>query len=84
MRYIHDGRTSLVKFLTACVLFLICFFYCGMAQARYVKLLQKVHPEKKGDIASKDFHEQWLEAVMRQKRKLFIKVPTVLTYSQEN
>lgn len=39
MRYIHDGRTSLVKFLTACVLFLICFFYCGMAQARYVKLL---------------------------------------------
>ena len=41
MRYIHDGRTSLVKFLTACVLFLICFFYCGMAQARYVKLLQK-------------------------------------------
>ena len=38
MRYIHDGRNSLVKFLTACVLFLICFFYCGMAQARYVKL----------------------------------------------
>lgn len=62
MRYIHDERTSLVKFLTACVLFLICFFYCGMAQARYVKLLQKVHPEKKGDIASKDFHKQWLES----------------------
>ena len=62
MRYIHDGRNSLVKFLTACVLFLICFFYCGMAQARYVKLLQKVHPEKKGDIASKDFHKQWLES----------------------
>lgn len=38
------------------------FFYCGMAQARYVKLLQKVHPEKKGDIASKDFHKQWLES----------------------
>ena len=34
----------------------------GMAQARYVKLLQKVHPEKKGDIASKDFHKQWLES----------------------
>ena len=62
MRYIHDERTSLVKFLTACVLFLICFFYCGMAQARYVKLLQKIHPEKKGDIASKDFHKQWLES----------------------
>lgn len=62
MRYIHDGRTSLVQFLTACILFLICFFYCGMAQARYVKLLQKVHPEKKGDIASKDFHKQWLES----------------------
>ena len=62
MRYIHDGRTSLIKFLTACVLFLICFFYSGMAQARYVKLLQKVHPEKKGDVASKDFHKQWLES----------------------
>ncbi|MFR7667159.1 MAG: DUF3169 family protein [Mediterraneibacter faecis] len=41
---------------------LICFFYCGMAQARYVKLLQKVHPVEKGDIASKDFHKQWLES----------------------
>ena len=62
MRYVHDGRTSMAKFLTACVLFLICFFYSGMAQARYIKLLQKVHPEKKGDIASKDFHKQWLES----------------------
>ena len=62
MKYIHDGRTSLTKFLTACVLFLICFFYSGMAQARYVKLLQKVHPEKKGDVTSKDFHKQWLES----------------------
>ena len=81
MRYIHDGRTSLVKFLTACVLFLICFFYCGMAQARYV---QKVHPEKRAILLPKIFINNGWKAVMRQKRKLFIKVPTVLTYSQEN
>ena len=38
----------------------ICFFYDGCMQARYVKLLQRVHPEKRGDVSSMKFQEQWL------------------------
>ena len=31
-------------------------------QARYIKLLQKTHPEKKGDVSSMKFQQQWLES----------------------
>ena len=60
------------------------FLLLWHAQARYVKLLQKIHPEKKGDIASKDFHKQWLESCDEAEKEAVYKVPTVLTYSQEN
>ena len=30
-------------------------------QARYIKLLQKTHPEKKGDVSSMKFQQQWLD-----------------------
>ena len=31
-------------------------------QARYIKLLQTVHPEKRGDVSSRKFHQQWVES----------------------
>ena len=55
-----SGRKGRVRINSS--ICLLCFFYSGMAQARYIKLLQKVHPEKKGDVTSKDFHKQWLES----------------------
>ena len=48
--------------LGACFVFLICVFYDGIMQARYIKLLQKTHPEKKGDVSSMKFQQQWLES----------------------
>ncbi len=48
--------------LGSCLVFIIFFFYAGIMQARYVKLLQRVHPEKRGDVASMNFQQQWLES----------------------
>lgn len=48
--------------LGSCFVFLICIFYDGIMQARYIKLLQKTHPEKKGDVSSMKFQQQWLES----------------------
>ena len=60
--YIESNNKNAVTFLAACVLFCLCFFYDGITQARYIKLLQIVHPEKRGDISSKNFQKQWLES----------------------
>ena len=57
MDYLHHSIA-----LGACLTFLICVFYDGIMQARYIKLLQKTHPEKKGDVSSMKFQQQWLES----------------------
>lgn len=60
LKYIESGNKNAVNFLIACVLFVICFFYDAIIQTRYIKLLQEVHPEKRGDVSSTKFQEQWL------------------------
>ena len=61
MKYITaDGHAY--RFLAACMIFVACFLYEYFWQIRYVKLIQKTHPEKKGDPASLKFQEQWLES----------------------
>ena len=61
MKYITaDGHAY--RFLTACMIFVACFLYEYFWQIRYVKLLQKTHPEKKGEPSSLKFQEQWLES----------------------
>lgn len=62
MGYIQSSNKNAVNFLIACILFVACFFYDGVVQARYIKLLQKVHPEKRGDVSSGKFQQQWLES----------------------
>ena len=61
MKYITaDGHAY--RFLAACMIFVACFLYEYFWQIRYVKLLQKTHPEKKGEPSSLKFQEQWLES----------------------
>ena len=61
MKYITaDGHAY--RLLTACMIFVACFIYEYFWQIRYVKLLQKTHPEKKGEPSSLKFQEQWLES----------------------
>ena len=56
MKYItSDGHAF--RFLAACIVFIACFIYEYFWQIRYVKLLQKTHPEKKGEPSSLKFQE---------------------------
>lgn len=66
MDYLHHSIA-----LGACLTFLICVFYDGIMQARYIKLLQKTHPEKKGDVSSMKFQQQWLESCDRAEKESF-------------
>ena len=51
---------ELAGFLAACVLFCINFFLYGYYQMRYVKMVQAAHPEKRGDMNSKNFQKDWM------------------------
>lgn len=61
MKYI-EADDHAYSFLVACVIFVVSYIYIYFWQIRYVKLLQKTHPEKKGDPSSTKFQEQWLES----------------------
>lgn len=61
MKYIEsqsDGETW--RFLAGIVAFLGIVGYFSLWQVRYIKLIQKLYPEKKGDPTSLKFQEQWL------------------------
>lgn len=60
MEYINGGHNKNV--LAACVIFLACFVYDGLWQIRFVKVVQKAFPQKKGDPSSRKFHQEWLES----------------------
>ena len=51
---------ELAGFLAACALFCINFFLYGYYQMRYVKMVQAAHPEKRGDMNSKNFQKDWM------------------------
>lgn len=61
MKYI-EADDHAYSFLVACVIFVVSYIYIYFWQIRFVKLLQKTHPEKKGDPSSTKFQEQWLES----------------------
>lgn len=61
MKYI-EAESHAYPFLVACVIFIVSYVYLYFWQIRYVKLLQKTHPEKKGDPSSPKFQEQWLDS----------------------
>lgn len=60
MEYIESGNAE--NMLVSCIVFLVCFGYDGFWQVRFVKLTQKIHPEKKGDPATRKFQQEWLES----------------------
>lgn len=59
--YSFDYLKNLLA-LTTCAIFIACFVYDGLMQARYIKLLQQTHPEKRGDVSSLRFQQQWLDS----------------------
>ena len=47
-------------YLVELIIFIVMVAYLNIWQIRYVKLIQKVYPDKKGDPTSMKFQEQWL------------------------
>lgn len=57
-------------YLASLGLFIIGCFYVGIWQIRYVKAVQKIYPDKKGDPVSKKFRKQWLESCDEAEKEL--------------
>lgn len=55
-------REGKIYILSAFVIFVLHNIYTGYWQMRYVKLIQRAYPDKKGDPASRKFQQQWLES----------------------
>lgn len=79
--YIESGNAK--SYLAVCIVFLICFAYDGIWQVRYVKLVQRTFPEKKGDPATRKFRQEWLESCDEAERTVIYQ-SAYKAYSQAN
>ncbi|MDO5539358.1 MAG: DUF3169 family protein [Eubacteriales bacterium] len=70
MEYIASSDHNRSTFLYACIVWMVCFGYDCFWQIRYVKLLQKAHPEIKADPSSRKFQQQWLESCDEAEREI--------------
>lgn len=60
MKYIGTEASRNNHFLMVCILFMMYFAYAGFWQVRYVKYVQRVYLEKKGDPSTRRFQKEWL------------------------
>lgn len=70
MKYIRTEASQNNHFLLVCILFMLYFAYTGFWQARYVKCIQRVYPEKKGDPSSRKFQKEWLASCDEAERSV--------------
>lgn len=70
MEYIENAvRSEGIRLIAGMVVFILNNAYIGIWQVRYVKLIQKIYQEKKGDPASRKFQEQWLKSCDEAERE---------------
>ncbi len=81
LKYIEDEHH--VNMLAACVIFLACYSYDGLWSVRFVKTIQNIHPEKKGDPSSKNFREQWLQSCDEAEKEIIYQ-SAYKSYSRTN
>lgn len=60
IKYIGTEESRSGNFLLVCLVFILYFMYADFWQVRYIKNLQKIYPEKKGDPVSRKFQKEWL------------------------
>lgn len=70
MEYIASSDHNRSTFLCACIVWMVCFGYDCFWQIRYVKVIQKAHPEIKADPSSGKFQQQWLESCDEAAREI--------------
>lgn len=74
MKYIESAvRSEGIRLIAGMGIFILHDVYIGIWQVRYVKLLQRIYPEKKGDPASRRFQEQWLESCDEAEKEAIFK-----------
>ena len=59
-----------IGILGGVIVFLLFVIYSGFWSVRFVKLHQKIDPDKKGDPASRRFTEQWVESCDEAEKEL--------------
>ena len=69
---------ELAGFLATCALFCINFFLYGYYQMRYVKMVQAAHPEKRGDMNSKNFQKDWMASCDEAEKEMLGKMIQIL------
>lgn len=69
MEYIRSSGQARKALLGACIIFIVSFIYNAFVQARYVRLVQNLYPEKKGDVYSRKFQKEWLESCDEAERE---------------
>ena len=79
--YITDGNHQ--NMLAACLVFLGCYAYNGFYQTRYIKTVQAIHPDQKGDPSSRKFRQQWLDSCDEAQKELIYQ-SAYKTYSAIN
>lgn len=62
LNYIQSNHAVSNNFLIACCIFIACYVYDGFLSVRMIKIIQKIHPEKAGDPASRKFQKEWIES----------------------
>lgn len=68
--YIGAADTNRMWVLTGFVIFCILCLYQGYWQVRFVKKIQKIEPDKKGDPSSMKFQKQWIESCDEAEREM--------------
>ena len=81
VKYITDGNHK--NMLAACLVFLGCYAYNGFYQTRYIKTVQAIHPDQKGDPSSRKFRQQWLDSCDEAQKELIYQ-SAYKTYSAIN
>lgn len=71
LKYIKSDSSG--YFMGACITFVLCYFYDMYLSVRYVKMVQKAHPEKQGDPSSMKFQEQWVESCDEAEKEIIYK-----------
>lgn len=71
LKYIRSDSGR--HFIFSCIIFILCYFYDMYLSVRYIKAIQKAHPEKKGDPTSMKFQEQWVESCDEAEKEIIYK-----------
>lgn len=71
MEYIDRSLDAGERSLIVCfVIFIVLNIYNGYWQIRYVKMIQRIYPDKAGDPASRNFQKQWIQNCDEAEREM--------------